>query len=51
MSALPTLLAAVGEGRIQGGWEYVRAAYAVAWTGMTLYAISLWVRWPRGERR
>jgi hypothetical protein len=49
MSALPTLLAAVGEGRIRGGWEYVRAAYAVAWTGVALYAISLWVRWPRGD--
>lgn len=51
MTLLPMVLAAVGEGRIQGGWEYVRAAYGIAWTGMTLYAISLWVRWPRGERQ
>jgi hypothetical protein len=46
--ALDLLLAAVGEGRIQGGWEYVRAAYGIAWSGLTLYALSLWVRRPPG---
>ena len=49
MTALGTVLAAVGEGRIQGGWEYVRAAYAIAWTGLSLYALSLWVRRPKEE--
>lgn len=49
MTALGTVLAAVGEGRIQGGWEYVRTAYAIAWTGLSLYALSLWVRRPREE--
>ncbi|MGZ6028616.1 MAG: hypothetical protein ACXWK5_04275 [Myxococcaceae bacterium] len=51
MSTLGTLLAAVGEGRIHGGWEYVKAAYGICWTGLTLYALSLWVRWPREERK
>ena len=50
MNALRTVLAAVGEGRIQGGWEYVKAAYAICWTGLSLYAISLWVRRPREDR-
>ena len=29
---------------IQGGWEYVIAAYAVVWGGLGLYAVSLFVR-------
>jgi hypothetical protein len=51
VSTLGTLLAAVGEGRIHGGWEYVKAAYGICWTGLALYALSLWVRWPREERK
>jgi hypothetical protein len=51
VSAMVAILAAVGQGRIQGGWEYVWAAYGIAWGGLSLYAISLWTRWPRGERR
>jgi hypothetical protein len=39
----------VGYGRIQGGWEFVWASYAIAWGGMALYALSLWLRRP--ERR
>ena len=35
---------AVGTGRIQGGWEYIYAGYAIAWAGMILYALSLWRR-------
>ena len=31
-----------------GGWEFVHAAYGVAWAGLALYALSLWVRRPRG---
>jgi hypothetical protein len=38
----------VGVGRIVGGWDFVHAAYGVAWTGLALYALSLWVRRPRG---
>ena len=51
MNALRTVLAAVGEGRIQGGWEYVKAAYGICWTGVSLYALSLWVRRPREVRK
>jgi hypothetical protein len=51
VSALGTVLAAVGEGRIEGGWEYVKAAYGIAWTGLSLYAVSLWARWPREEKK
>jgi hypothetical protein len=51
MSALHTVVAAVGEGRIQGGWEYVKAAYGICWTGLALYALSLWVRRPREEQK
>ena len=40
------LLAQVGAGRIQGGWEYIWAAYAIAWTSISLYAVSLWLRRP-----
>lgn len=29
---------------IVGGWEFVWAAYAVAWTGLVLYGASLIVR-------
>ena len=49
MNTLHTVLAAVGEGRIQGGWEYVRAAYGICWTGLLLYALSLWIRSRRSE--
>ena len=37
----------VGVGRIVGGWDFVTAAYGVAWAGLALYALSLWVRRPR----
>lgn len=33
-------------GSIQGGWEYVWAAYAVTWISFALYGLSLWVRRP-----
>ena len=49
MNTLRTVLAAVGEGRIHGGWEYVKAAYAICWTGLSLYALSLWIRSRRSE--
>ncbi|MBC7792759.1 MAG: CcmD family protein [Clostridia bacterium] len=29
---------------IQGGWDYVIAAYAIVWGGLGLYAISLALR-------
>ena len=31
-------------GRIVGGWEYVWACYIVTWTGIVLYAASLFLR-------
>lgn len=43
---LSALLAQVGSGRIQNGWEYIIAAYAIAWTALALYALSLWLRRP-----
>lgn len=36
----------VGSGRIQGGWEYIWAASAIAYGSMILYAASLWFRRP-----
>ena len=44
-----TLLAQVGSGRVQGGWEYIWASYAIAWTSLSLYALSLWVRRPKTD--
>lgn len=51
LSTLPVLFAQasdaasrVGVGRIQGGWGYVWTAYGIAWGGMSLYAVSLWLR-------
>lgn len=36
----------VGSGRIQGGWEYVWAAYAITWGAIILYTLFLWRRRP-----
>ncbi|HXX29904.1 MAG TPA: hypothetical protein VEJ89_04240 [Myxococcaceae bacterium] len=47
MSSLPLFAAAAG--RIQGGWEFVWAAYGLTWAALTLYAASLWARRPRKE--
>ena len=41
----------VGSGRIQGGWEYVWGAYGVSWVALVLYAVSLWVRRPKGDSK
>lgn len=43
------LLVAAQTGRIQGGWGYVWTAYGVTWAALSLYALSLWLRWPRKE--
>ncbi|MBI2340794.1 MAG: CcmD family protein [Deltaproteobacteria bacterium] len=32
---------------IQGGWEYVVAAYTITWVVLGGYALSLWVRHRR----
>jgi hypothetical protein len=37
-------------GRIQGGWGYVWTAYAVTWTALFLYSLSLWLRRPKDAR-
>lgn len=39
------------EGRIEGGWGYVYACYALAVGGSALYALSLYLRRPGTERR
>jgi uncharacterized membrane protein YedE/YeeE len=41
------LLAQVGAGRIQGGWEYVWTAYGIAYGVLALYSLSLWLRRPK----
>ncbi|MGZ3458324.1 MAG: hypothetical protein ACXU86_07430 [Archangium sp.] len=41
-----TLLAQAGAGHIQGGWGYILTAYGIAWTSLSLYALSLWLRRP-----
>jgi hypothetical protein len=34
-------------GVIQGGWEFIYAAYGVAYGGLLLYGVSLWWRRPK----
>lgn len=29
---------------IQGGWEFIRAAYILVWVFLGLYSVSLWKR-------
>jgi hypothetical protein len=41
---IPLLLAQVGRGRIEGGWEFVTAAYVLTGLGIIVYATSLWLR-------
>ena len=41
--------AQIGKGELTGGWDYVWSAYSVAWTGMVLYSLSLWLR-LRGQQ-
>ncbi len=36
-------------GKIEGGWEYVIAAYAITWITFGLYTLSLWARARREE--
>ena len=40
----------MGSGVLQGGWEYVTAAYVITWVFFIGYTVSLWTRHP-GERR
>ena len=35
-------------GFIVGGWEYVWASWGIAWSGIVLYALSLFTRRPSG---
>jgi len=44
--AAPTAeeIARVGQGKIEGGWGYIWAAYFVAFGGLALYAVFLWYR-------
>lgn len=34
-------------GYIIGGWEYIWASWGIAWAGIALYALSLFVRRPK----
>lgn len=47
--ALTSVLAQVGSGRIVGGWEYVWVSYGLAWSVISLYGLSLWLR-SRGSQ-
>ncbi|MCB9673636.1 MAG: hypothetical protein H6737_00885 [Alphaproteobacteria bacterium] len=42
-------IAAEVTGRIEGGWEFVFAAYAITWATFGLYTLSLWARARREE--
>ena len=45
---IPLVLAqAVGSGHLNGGWEYVEAAYVLSLLGIIVYAGSLWARRPK----
>ncbi len=44
------LLAQVGAGRIQGGWEYIWTSYGLAYGSLALYGLSLWLRRPRASQ-
>jgi hypothetical protein len=36
----------VGRGRIEGGWGYVWASYAITWGALAGYGLFLWLRRP-----
>lgn len=36
-------------GMIEGGWEFVYAAYGITGTALFLYALSLYLRLREGE--
>ena len=42
-------VAAEMAGRIEGGWEFVIAAYGITWATFALYTLSLWARARREE--
>lgn len=37
-------------GVIQGGWEYIWAAYGITWAALTLYGVTLWLRSAKETR-
>jgi hypothetical protein len=37
-------------GVLTGGWEFVRAAYGLSFLLYGVYALSVILRWKRGER-
>ncbi|MBE2253690.1 MAG: hypothetical protein IAE78_29445 [Myxococcus sp.] len=39
---------AMGSGVIEGGWEYIYAAYGVGLLGVLVFAASLFIRRPKG---
>ncbi len=47
----PDLANRVGSGVISGGWGYVWASYAITWTVLAAYGLSLWVRRPRSNQK
>ncbi len=49
ISGILAQAARVGSGRIEGGWGYVWVAYAITWSALALYALSLWLRRPGAD--
>jgi hypothetical protein len=41
-------MTAATEGVLVGQWGFVWAAYIVTWVFIASYALSLWIRAPRG---
>jgi hypothetical protein len=37
-------------GMIQGGWEFVWAAYGITGVAMGIYIASLWIRWKAEDK-
>jgi hypothetical protein len=37
-------------GVIQDGWEFIAAAYGIAWGGLVLYGATLYARWKKAAK-
>jgi hypothetical protein len=37
-------------GVIQGGWDYVIAAYSISWAALIAYGVSLYIRAKRAPQ-
>ena len=37
--------------QVQGGWEFIYAAYGATWIVLGLYGLSLWLRFRHVKKR